>query len=87
MNARITRITLAAVLGLSATMAAPLVSQPEAHAANRTSHPDFAWWPTAKPQGTRLFVGNLSLTDGAAVTAVQFNPKELTVNKSVPWQK
>ncbi|MEO8541402.1 MAG: hypothetical protein ABI577_16790 [bacterium] len=86
MNTRITRLVLAGVLGLSATLAVSSLSQNEAHAATPESHPDFAWWPTAKPQGTRLFVGNLSLTGEGASAAVQFNPKELTIDKSVPWQ-
>lgn len=38
-----------------------------------TNHPDFAWWPTAKP-GNRLYVGNLSwnTTDTPEARGIRF---------------
>lgn len=42
-------------------LAATIGTTGSARAAERTSHPDFAWWPTGHVQGTRLYVGNLSM--------------------------
>lgn len=79
-------VKLIAVVGLTASaFAAYGPFAQAASAAGADNHPDFAWLPTAKPEGTRLFVGNLSLEDAGATT-VQYNPKEITIDKPVPWQ-
>ena len=84
MNSSIVRFTVAASLAAS-VLGAYASATGSAAAANANTHPDFAWSPTAKPQGTRLFVGNLRRDDNGSETA-QFNPKELSVDQSVPWK-
>ena len=85
MNAIFSQFASAVVVGSLALGAVGALSAGEAHAETDSEHPDFAWWPSSKPAGTRLYVGNLSW-DTTNATA-QYNPKELTVSQSVPWQK
>ena len=83
MNSRIVKLAVLTIFG--ATILAAYATAPASAAAAADNHPDFAWSPPAKPQGTRLFVGNLSLDDNGGTTA-QYNPKELAVEQSVPWK-
>jgi hypothetical protein len=61
MHTNIIRWSLGAALGIS-LFASTIATAGSAHAAERTSHPDFAWLPTSAPAaGHRLYVGNLSM--------------------------
>ncbi len=83
MNSKIARFAVVAAFTVPVLAAYASVPQ-SAAAASGNNHPDFAWASTAKPQGSRLFVGNLTLEDGGATA--QYNPKELGVEQSVPWK-
>ena len=79
------RLALAAsVIAAALAMVAPLQTG-EAHAASRNDHPDLAWWPAGEAQSNKLFVGGLSW-DTTGATA-EFNPKEISVDMPVPWQR
>jgi hypothetical protein len=61
MYTNIIRWSLGAALG-TALFASTIATAGPAQAAERTSHPDFAWWPTSAPAaGHRLYVGNLTM--------------------------
>jgi hypothetical protein len=85
MNAIFNQLASAVVVGSLAIVAVGALSAGGAHAEGGSEHPDFAWWPSSKPGGTRLYVGNLTWDTTSAT--VQYNPKELPVSQSVPWQK
>jgi hypothetical protein len=51
----------------------------------RSAHPDFAWGPTRNPSNQGWGKWEISL--GTAAWPVYFNPKELTIDRSVPWEK
>jgi len=84
MKTNIIRWTAAAGFAVAAFSGGANFAEP-AHAAE-SAHPDFAWWPTAKP-GNRLYVGGLSGNIGSSDVSIYYNPKELTIDKQVPWQK
>ena len=79
-------IRWAFAIGLFVSMVAgsTAFAQP-AEAAGPTEHPDFVWWPMAK-SSNRLYVGNLSWNTTDTSDTAQFNPKEIAVAKTVPWQ-
>ena len=68
--------TTAATMGASSAFAAE-------------EHPDFLWAPQASepaaPAGHRLYVGNLSWGSESSAISVYLNPKEISLNKQVPW--
>ena len=79
-----TRLAIAFATASLAATALGAVSTGEANAASSDSHPDFAWWP-ARATSNKLFVGGLSYDTSSS--HVQFNPKEITVEQDVPWQR